>query len=163
MQMFLKNQCLRPSCYSCKVKENKNSDLTIGDFWGIDEVDSSMNDGIGCSLVFIRTEKGKKIFSQIRNKMKVKEVSYESGIKYNSAEYQSVSKPESREKFYYDLNSLTFTEMGKKYIKKENIFRKLLSKLKKVLVLLYRGGEREELKNENYGLKLEFIKIREGD
>lgn len=34
MQMFLSDFCLRPSCYECKAKTLRLSDLTIGDFWG---------------------------------------------------------------------------------------------------------------------------------
>ena len=34
MQMFLRNYCLRPSCYECVAKEVKTSDLTIADFLG---------------------------------------------------------------------------------------------------------------------------------
>ena len=50
MQMFLRDYCLRPSCYSCVAKSMKMADLTIGDFWGINDVAPEMNDGNGVSL-----------------------------------------------------------------------------------------------------------------
>ena len=46
MQMFLRDYCLRPSCYECAAKKVKMSDLTIADFWGINDVAPDMNDGI---------------------------------------------------------------------------------------------------------------------
>ena len=53
MQMFLRDYCLRPSCYECAAKKVKMSDLTIADFWGINDVAPDMNDGMGTSLVLI--------------------------------------------------------------------------------------------------------------
>ena len=69
MQMFLRNYCLRPSCYECTAKKVKMSDLTIADFWGINDVARDMNDGMGTSLALIRTEKGKDIFEKISSSM----------------------------------------------------------------------------------------------
>lgn len=60
MQMFLRDYCLRPSCYECMVKKEKMSDLTVADFWGIKDVAPEMNNGLGTSLVLIRTKKDKK-------------------------------------------------------------------------------------------------------
>ncbi len=37
MKLFLGNRILRPSCYKCRSKgENRFSDITLGDFWGIE-------------------------------------------------------------------------------------------------------------------------------
>lgn len=93
MQMFLRDYCLRPSCYSCTAKKVKMSDLTIADFWGINAVAPDMNDGMGTSLVLIRTDKGRAIFERISSSMKLKEVSYEAGIKENPAEFRSCVRP----------------------------------------------------------------------
>ena len=64
MQMFLRNYCLRPSCYECIAKKENKSDLTIADFWGIEEVAPEMSDGMGTSLALIRTDKGAKVFEK---------------------------------------------------------------------------------------------------
>lgn len=34
MQFFLRDYCLRPSCYNCAAKKHKMSEMTIADFWG---------------------------------------------------------------------------------------------------------------------------------
>ena len=80
MQMFLRDYCLRPSCYECAAKKEKMSDLTVADFWGIKEAAPEMIDGLGTSLVLIRTKKGQEIFNYISCKMKLKEVTYEAGV-----------------------------------------------------------------------------------
>ena len=39
LQAFLKNTSLRDSCYNCKFKKiNRMSDITLGDFWGVEKV-----------------------------------------------------------------------------------------------------------------------------
>ena len=68
MQMFLSDFCLRPSCYECKAKTLRLSDLTIGDFWGIDTIAPEMNDSKGTSLVIVRTNQGEEIFNRLISK-----------------------------------------------------------------------------------------------
>lgn len=148
MQMFLRDYCLRPSCYECKAKKLKMADLTVADFWGINDVARDMNDGMGTSLVLIRTAKGQKIFSCICNKMKMKEVSYESGVRGNPAEYKSCARPPQRENFFNDLNNMEFGELEKKYAApiKSSYGTRVKKKIKNVIKSLLRvigGGGRE--------------------
>ena len=115
MQMFLRDYCLRPSCYACVAKKVKKSDLTIADFWGIDGVASEMNDGNGTSLVLIRTVKGQELFNKISESMKVKQVDYDKAVLCNPAEYKSCARPMQRETFFKDMHSISFEELEKKY------------------------------------------------
>ena len=55
---------LRESCHSCKFKEDIYSDITVGDFWGINNI-INFDDGLGTSYVSINTSKGKNIFSDL--------------------------------------------------------------------------------------------------
>lgn len=82
-QMFLSDFCLRPSCYECKAKTLRLSDLTIGDFWGIDTIAPEMNDSKGTSLVIVRTNQGEEIFNRLISKssVKVMEVEYDDATK----------------------------------------------------------------------------------
>ena len=115
MLMFLRDYCLRLSCYECLAKNDYKSDLTLADFWGIDKVAPELNDGKGTSLVIIRTEKGKKLFKNIKNEIVFKEVSYEDGVRNNKAEYSSADRPEERNYFFDDLNVKSFEEMIIRY------------------------------------------------
>lgn len=98
--MFVKNICLRPSCYSCTAKYYKLSDITVADFWGIDSVAPEMNDNLGVSLIITRTNKGQLIFDSISDKLNRKEVSYEDGVRENKSEYQSYPMPKERSSFF---------------------------------------------------------------
>ena len=113
--MFLRDYCLRPSCYECAAKEERKSDLTIADFWGIKDVAPEMNDGLGTSLVLIRTKKGQEIFNYISCEMKLKEVTYEAGVKGNPAEYKSCIRPSQRDTFFDDMYTMSFEELEEKY------------------------------------------------
>ncbi len=131
MQMFLRNYCLRPSCYECVVKKNKLSDITIGDFWGINKVAPEMNDGQGVSIVVVRSKKGTVIMDGVRSNMRMKEVSYKDGIRNNPAEYNSVMKPAQRDIFYSDMVAMDFHTLKEKYIVPEQV--SLKTKTKRVL------------------------------
>ena len=110
--MFLRDYCLRPSCYECVAKQHKLSDLTIADFWGINEVLPEMNDGKGVSLVILRTDKGLELFNHIKIDIVCKEVSYEDGVRRNRAEYTSAKRPVERDYFFNDMALMSF-EIGR--------------------------------------------------
>ena len=147
MQMFMRDYCFRPSCYNCAAKNVKLADLTIADFWGINDVVPEMNDGKGTSLVLLRTDKGRKIFEKIRNELRLKEVSYEDGVRSNPAEYRSCRKPPQRDTFFQDMHYMSFDELEKRYaapIKatfKSRVKRKIKNTIKSVIRVI--GGGRE--------------------
>lgn len=142
MRMFLRNYCLRPACYDCHAKHYKKSDMTIADFWGIENVAPEMNDGRGTSLVITRTEKGQELFESIKSELKLKEVTYEEGVKGNPSEYTSVARPQQRDTFFSDLEKLPFEEMEKKYAAdiKVSFPRKVVRKIKRSIKKILRGG-----------------------
>ena len=121
MQMFLRDYCLRPSCYECVAKKEKMSDITIGDFWGIELVDEEMADVSGTSIVILRTKKGDTVFNKIVDGMKTKEVSYEAAIRWNPAEYKSCEKPLCRSAFFEDMCAVGFEDLQTKYEKTNDV------------------------------------------
>lgn len=160
MQMFLRDYCLRPSCYDCVAKKTKMSDLTIADFWGINDVAPEMNDGNGTSLILIRTDKGMKAFETISSKLKLKEVAYKDGVKSNPAEYKSCRRPPQRDTFFEDMEAMEFEKLEKKYASpmkvtlKSRVKRKIKNTIKSALRAI--GGGSEYKHNEKYGLLFVF-------
>ena len=66
MKGFLRNVYLRPSCYRCKCKNGvSHSDLTIGDFWGIDRISKEFDDDKGVSMLLIFSDKGESVIQSI--------------------------------------------------------------------------------------------------
>lgn len=74
-RIYMKCLALRPSCYRCNyTKWELPFDLTLGDFWGIENVHPEFADGRGTSLVIARTQKGLELLEAIRKQAQVLEV-----------------------------------------------------------------------------------------
>lgn len=66
MRAFLRDMILRPSCYVCPSKSGKSaSDITIADYWGIQNVCPEIDDDKGTSLVMVNTKKGKDVYDSL--------------------------------------------------------------------------------------------------
>ena len=103
MRAFLSDMILRPSCYNCQAKSGRSqSDITIGDFWGIETVLPSMDDDKGTSLVLVHTEKGKQIFADAQVKTEV--VAYEDAFAHNPAIEHSARAHDHRQGFFKRLD-----------------------------------------------------------
>ena len=65
------NQCaLRPSCYECPyATTERKTDMTIGDFWHIEETIPDFYDPNGNSLFLIHTDRGEELFEKIRDNL----------------------------------------------------------------------------------------------
>lgn len=62
MQLFLNNYSLRPSCYSCHFKGiQRISDITLGDFWGIENVYPDFSKNRGVTLVILQSKRGERL------------------------------------------------------------------------------------------------------
>ncbi len=110
----------RPSCYDCKFKGfPRIADISLADFWGIEKikgVDQSLDDDIGTSLVLINSEKGERFFEAIKPKLKFVELPYKTALDGNKALVESLPKPKiDREKFFEDVNAMTFDKLADKY------------------------------------------------
>ena len=116
LQMFLKNYCLRPSCYNCNVKKSESmADITIADFWGAESIVPEMDDDKGTSLVLIQTSKGQNYLKMIKNLTVFRMVDFDKSIMSNPAYFNSTSKPFKRENFFDELNQYGYMKVAKKY------------------------------------------------
>jgi coenzyme F420-reducing hydrogenase beta subunit len=65
MTLYYSNYITRNCCYQCKyTSQERVSDITISDYWGIEKVDKNFEDNLGVSMILINTEKGEKLFRQ---------------------------------------------------------------------------------------------------
>ena len=97
MRAFLADFILRPSCYSCPAKGGSScSDVTLGDFWGIERENPSFFDDRGVSLVMIHNS---KYYAAFHNCDAV-EMSYTSALNGNPSIEYPVRKPINRSFFW---------------------------------------------------------------
>jgi acetyltransferase-like isoleucine patch superfamily enzyme/coenzyme F420-reducing hydrogenase beta subunit len=134
------NAYSRPSCYDCKFKGfPRHSDITLADFWGIENVDKSLDNDLGTSMVMLTSKKGLAYFDQIKQKIKCKEVEFESVLPGNGAFVSSLDPPKvNREQFFDDLNKYSFDEVALKYFPfpKLNIRQLVKQQIRSLLALI---------------------------
>ena len=132
MQAFLKDVCLRPSCYACEFKSlHRQSDITLADFWGIQNILPEMDDDKGTSLVFVNSDKGQLMLDKLIDKIICKEVNINQAVKYNSAAIKSANYNIGREAFFNDINKLSFDVLVNKYCS-EKINARIKNKIKSI-------------------------------
>jgi coenzyme F420-reducing hydrogenase beta subunit len=119
MKGFLRDLYLRPSCYECSFKTlNRQSDITLADFWGIQNVLPSFDDDKGTSLVLVNSSKGAEIFAAIADKISCREVDVNQAVSCNPSAIKSVDYNPKREKFFKELlGSEDVSELIKRYTK----------------------------------------------
>ena len=83
-------------------------------FFGIQNI-PDMDDDKGTSLIFVNSKAGQAIIEQIVDKMQYKEVDIVEAVRYNPAAIKSAVANPHREKFFEELDKLTFDELVKKY------------------------------------------------
>lgn len=133
MQAFLRNVCLRDSCYKCSFKKiNRLSDITLADFWGIQRVKPELYDNKGTSLVIVNSEKGKELFESIKENIIQEEVNIEEALVGNTAMLTSAVVDKNRVKFFENLDKLDFSVLVNKYTEKPSLMLKIIVLLKKI-------------------------------
>ena len=135
MQIFLKDISLRMSCYNCNFKiNNKYSDITLGDFWGIEKIHPDLYNKDGVSAVIINSDKGCKILDEILNADLVfyKEVEIEDIIKGNPSLVKSATLNDERKTFYYELEKKGFEKVAKKY-DNGRLINKIKNKIRRIM------------------------------
>lgn len=86
LRMFSNKLAVRPSCISCDyARAERVSDITIGDYWGIEKLKPEFDDNRGVSVLICHTEKGKEIFHGVYDKFESHETEFESAQKKQPA------------------------------------------------------------------------------
>ena len=107
----------RPSCYECPFKGfPQKADITLADFWGIEKIDSSMDQDKGTSLVMVNSEKGMKLFEEVKSSIVWKEFTMDDARKGNPAMDSSL-KPVSKDRdaFFAAINEYPFNKVAAKF------------------------------------------------
>lgn len=116
MKIFLTDIALRSSCYKCPVRFlNRPSDITLADFWGIQNVLPQFDDDKGTSLVMLHSSQAAEFWSILKDSCTMEQIILEQGIKYNPSMVRSPKMPKARKKFYFDLETKPFEKVLKKY------------------------------------------------
>lgn len=131
-ELYHMGTAIRPSCSVCKFTNTKRpSDITLGDFWGIDKVVGNFDDNRGVSSVMLNTQKGVDLFDKIKDDLYFEEVSLDQAMQPRLKSSTDMSAQMDR--FWRDYQNHGFEYILKKYTGyggyKTKIKRKILKRL----------------------------------
>ncbi len=137
MRLFLSDNILRPSCYSCPAKgNNRLADITIADAWGMNENNPLDSNNRGLSLIFLRTPRGDAAINNISDTVKMCAADYNKAVANNPSAVKSVPVPPTRQKcmdaILSDENA-DFVKIAEKYAFHKSTAQKAKSLLKRAV------------------------------
>lgn len=114
LELFNRHVALRPSCHHCIYTNlNRPSDITIGDFWGIEKYKPEFDDNKGVSFVLVNTDKGKLLLEGARENVQLIGAKVEYSVQ-PQLQYPAPSSP-IRQRFWDDYKQKGFEYVVKKY------------------------------------------------
>ena len=131
----------RPSCYECPFKGfPQKGDITLADFWGIEKIDSTMDQDKGTSLVMINSDKGKLLFDSVKDNIVWRQFTMKDAEKGNPAINHSI-KPanQDREAFFMDLDKMPFDLLAQKFFPLPTLKTKLKIVIKPIKLFFELG------------------------
>lgn len=115
-ELFFRNVILRPSCHNCPYATmDRQGDVTIGDFWGIDKINPDFMDDKGVSLLIVNTEKGKALLGDIKDMLHLSAQTLEDAKKRQKNLYRPSPKSARREEFWQNYEKKGIKFVLKKY------------------------------------------------
>ncbi len=129
---------VRPSCIECTFKGlPRHSDISIGDFWGIENY-SEMDRAKGISVLMINNDgKGRKLFDAIEQDMIVERHGIDEAI-FNNPQIMKPYDPrmgfsvEVRKRFFEELDKYGFDYICNKHLKR-SLLQKIVGKINYIL------------------------------
>ena len=112
---FLEGLSYRENCYKCPYAQPKRvSDITIGDFWGIDSEIEDLNHIQGMNMVLVNTNAGEKLLKDIDGKIQLFPRKLQEAITGNTTLKEPTKKEEEYESFWDAISDKGFFEAVKK-------------------------------------------------
>ncbi|MBO5397366.1 MAG: Coenzyme F420 hydrogenase/dehydrogenase, beta subunit C-terminal domain [Clostridia bacterium] len=120
------NAFMRPSCYDCKFKDlPKMADITVADFWGIENINKKLDENKGTSMVLINSKQGEELFEQIKKNINFQEIVSNKIFEGNICMQNSVEKTPNRQLVFENIDNLSYEELHKKYFPSPNLIEKV--------------------------------------
>ena len=127
---FLGNASLRSSCLRCPAKRSCGSDITLGDFWGVQAAHPEVDYEGGVSAVLCNTAKGAAAIGAVKPRVQWGESSLEKVLAGNPSLARPVAPYARRTEFLTDLEGgMGIDELMGKYDFKPTLKQRVCGKL----------------------------------
>ena len=112
MEAFLRGLISRRSCAHCPFKDqNRASDITLSDFWGVQTAFPEAYQKEGTSLVLVQTEKGQAAFSAVCDQLNTKLTDATAALQGNPAYYVSSAPHTRRDECFGKMDQQSFSAL----------------------------------------------------
>lgn len=128
MRLFYSHTIMRPSCHNCQYSSiNRCSEITIGDFWGIETLKPAFDYKDGVSFVLANNENGINVFKKIVERND-EIISVGCGIEdVNQPNfYHPTNQSVIRERFWKDYKKKHISYIVKKYASNSFVYSKIV-------------------------------------
>ena len=116
LKIFLRNICLNKSCSDCHYgKIPRIADITLGDYWNIENVHPEMDDDKGTSVVLLNSTHGEKLFVSVEDCIQQCKSVLKKAIEGNFCIVGSSKENFRRPDFFSDVNKLSMEKIVEKY------------------------------------------------
>ena len=127
---FLRGETYRESCYICQFANNQRvGDITIGDFWGVENFYPDLERKNGVSCVIINTRKGKEFFSKYSEVLNIIPSDIEKISEKNTNLKEPVHRPPIRDNVYTLIDDRNIKHVFKYCRYKNRIFMKIRNRI----------------------------------
>jgi coenzyme F420-reducing hydrogenase beta subunit len=107
---------LRPACFQCPFRTlDREADLTIGDFWGIEAFRPGIDLSKGISALLANSEKGLSVLGQLQNQLYMEPCPIDWVLKKNKYLVKNYPLPAQKATFIADYNSIPIEKLIQKY------------------------------------------------
>lgn len=106
----------RPSCSACRFTDtHRVSDITIADYFGIEEFAPEKYDKLGLSLIMVNNDKGDEILEKISNDIYLEKRKSSESVKHQKRLTEPMASPENRSQFWEDVEKIGLQKTLIKY------------------------------------------------
>lgn len=106
----------RPSCSRCPFTDkNRVSDITIADYFGIEEYSPELYDELGLSLIIVNSKKGEEILENIKDDLYLEKRDPAESLKHQQRLSKPMPIPDNREEFWLELDNIGLEKVLEKY------------------------------------------------
>ena len=108
---FMRHSIFSPRCYECPfARKERSGDLTLGDFWGLDQEILSKTSGKGTNLCLVNTGKGRELLDLIKDEINIFPRPLAEAVAGNDTLQMPTPKPVGREKLWTFIPQVGFEQ-----------------------------------------------------
>lgn len=124
---FMYAYTYRYSCYECKfAKVPRQGDISLADFWGVKNFFPRFDNTNGCSLVLINSNKGDKIWDQVKGQFDYNISKVVDAAKHNGNVVRPSEMPAQRAFVYKEIIDKGYDYVAKDYFRCPHYYRVML-------------------------------------